>query len=312
MLTVLLATYNGAETLQQTLDSLCRLDTGGIAWRMIAVDNGSTDATPQILHAYVDRLPLTILNEPRRGKNHAMKRGIEAVQSDLVFCIDDDVVLDPGWLRAVKGVFDAHPEIDIVCGPIAPLWPAPVAPWLLEVIPPMPSYCITPAGIPDGPCSPRRVYGANMSFRMSIFRAGHRWNPAVGPDGTRFYAMGSETEFTLRVHAAGHKVWFCNAASVKHIISPGQLTPSWLWTRAIRFGRGDVQKARRANEIATKVPRVFGVPRYTLPLILRHGITAVVAALRRDRRRQYQALWECGYACGVAFEGWRESRGIAP
>lgn len=273
MVTVLLATHNGAETLPRTLDSLCRLDSEGRPWRLVAVDNASTDATAQILRSYAHRLPLTILHEPRRGKNHAMNRGLEAVTADLLLCIDDDVELDPRWLRAVTRIFDTHPEIDIVCGPVEPLWPAPVPSWLLDVIPPVPSYCITPSGTSEGPCSPRLVYGANMSFRMSIFRAGFRWNPAVGTNGTRYYALGSDTELTLRVHEAGHKVWFCRDARVQHIILPPQLTRSWLWTRAMAFGRGDVQKARRANPNAGKVARLFGVPRYTLPLILRHGLT---------------------------------------
>lgn len=312
MVTVLLATHNGADSLRPTLDSLCRLETGGLPWRVVAVDNASTDATPEILRSYEDRLPLTVLQEARRGKNYAMNRGLEAISSDLVLCIDDDVVLNPRWLLAIKETFDAHPEIDIVCGPVEPLWPAPVPPWLFEVIPPVPSYCITPPGTPDGPCSPRLVYGANMSFRASIFRAGYRWNPAVGTNGTRFYAMGSDTEFTLRVHAAGHKVWFCREARVQHIIHPFQLTRGWLWTRAMAFGRGDVQKARRANPAAGDVARVLGVPRYAIPGVLRQAAAVVVATLCRNRRAQYQALWECGHACGIAYEGWRESRGIKP
>lgn len=312
MVTVLFATHNGADTLTRTLESLCRIETGGLDWRVIAVDNASTDATPRVLRAFRDRLPLTIIEESQRGKNYAMNRGIAEVTGDIVLCIDDDVVLSPDWLLAVKNAFDAHPDIGIVCGPVEPLWPHAVPSWLLEVIPPVPSYCITPAGTPDGPCSPRLVYGANMSFRMSIFRSGYRWNPAVGSNGTRFYAMGSDTEFTLRVHAAGHKVRFCNAASVQHIIAPVQLTRNWLWSRAVTFGRGDIQKARRANPDAGDVARIFGVPRYALPLILRHAAATVAATLRGDRRAQYHSLWECGYACGAAYEGWREGRGIKP
>lgn len=312
MITVLLATYNGADTLARTLDSLCALDAHGLSWRLVAVDNASSDATPQILGAYESRLPLTILHEPRRGKNHAMNRGLEAATGDLLFCLDDDVIVDPGWLRAIKTTFDTQPEFDIVCGPVEPLWPGPVPDWLLEVIPPYPSYCITPSGVPEGPCSPRLVLGANMSFRMSLFQAGHRWNPATGTNGTRLYAMGSDTELTLRLHAAGHKVWFCRDARVQHIIQPHQFTRSWLWTRAVSFARGDVQKARRANPDIPDVARLFGVPRYTLPLIARHALDTCFATLRGDRRAQYEALWKCGYACGAAYEGWRESRGIRP
>lgn len=312
MVTVLIATHNGADTLPQMLESLCRLATGELDWRVVAVDNASTDDTPRILRSFSDRLPLTILEEKRRGKNHAMNCGLEAVRSDLVFCIDDDVVLSPGWMLALKRAFDAHPDFDIVCGPVEPLWPDNVPPWLLEVIPGAPAYTITPPGIEEGPCSPRTVFGPNMSFRMAIYRTGHRFNPVVGPDGSRFYAMGSETEFMMRVHATGHKAWFCRDARVQHIIMPIQLTRRWLWTRAMAFGRGDVQKVRRAKPLVDDAPRVLGIPRYALPLIARHALGTCAATLRGDMRAQYRALWKCGYTCGSAFEGWRESRGVVP
>lgn len=312
MVTVLLATHNGADTLQQTLESLCRIETGGLDWRVIAVDNASTDATPQILRSFATRLPLTILKESQRGKNHALNRGIAAVTSDLVLCIDDDVVLSPGWMLAIKKVFDAQPDTDIVGGLVEPLWPSPLAPWLREAIPTAPAYAVTPPGTADGPCAPSLIFGSNMALRMSLFRSGFRWNPGVGPNGSRFYAMGSETELTVRAHAAGRKVWFCNAASVRHIIDPVQLTRRWLWRRAVNYGRGDVQKARRANPKPGDFVRVFGIPRYTLVPILRHAMGICTAALRNDRRAHYQALWACGYTCGLAYEGRRESRGIKP
>src|SRR5690242_303413 len=155
MVSVLLATHNGADSLPQTLESLCRVETGGLDWRIVAVDNASTDATPKILRSFGGRLPLTILEEKRRGKNYAMNCGLEAVRSDLVFCIDDDVVLGEGWMLALKRTFDEHPDFDIVCGPVEPLWPGDVPTWLLDVIPGGPAYSITPSGTPDGPCSPQ-------------------------------------------------------------------------------------------------------------------------------------------------------------
>ena len=70
--------------------------------------------------------------------------------------------------------------------------------------------------------------------------------------------------------------------------------------------------ARRANPKPGDFVRVFGIPRYTLVPILRHAMGICTAALRNDRRAHYQALWACGYTCGLAYEGRRESRGIKP
>src|SRR5690606_12581375 len=76
MLTVLLSSHNGGDDLKRMLDGLmgCRAPRGG--WRLVAVDNASTDGTGEILRSYADRLPLTILYEPQPGKNRALNRAL--------------------------------------------------------------------------------------------------------------------------------------------------------------------------------------------------------------------------------------------
>ena len=69
MITVLIATCNGASTLPTTLDSYGRLNGGDYAWNMLVVDNASTDATPAILESYAQRLPLRSIRTEKRGKN---------------------------------------------------------------------------------------------------------------------------------------------------------------------------------------------------------------------------------------------------
>ena len=47
---ILLATYNGEVFLEEQLDSIVAQTHGN--WRLIARDDGSTDRTPEILHAF--------------------------------------------------------------------------------------------------------------------------------------------------------------------------------------------------------------------------------------------------------------------
>lgn len=41
----------------------------------MAVDNGSTDGSGDLLRSAAGRLPLTVLTEPAKGKNRALNRG---------------------------------------------------------------------------------------------------------------------------------------------------------------------------------------------------------------------------------------------
>ena len=51
MLTVLIATYNGGRTLPSVLNAYCKLAPPDEEWKLVIVDNGSTDNTEEKLMA---------------------------------------------------------------------------------------------------------------------------------------------------------------------------------------------------------------------------------------------------------------------
>ena len=60
MVTVLLATYNGAGTLPKALNAYCQLQAPRAGWKLVVVDNGSTDGSKELVYSFMDRLPLTL------------------------------------------------------------------------------------------------------------------------------------------------------------------------------------------------------------------------------------------------------------
>jgi glucosyl-dolichyl phosphate glucuronosyltransferase len=301
MTTIIFSSYNGARTLPRMLESLCALRSDGLCYKIVAVDNASTDDTSRILSSYRDRLPLTCLFEPKRGKNGALNRALAEIEGDLVLMTDDDVVVNPDWMLQIKAVFDAYPDIDVVGGRIEPLWPAPPAPWILDAVPLIVAYAATPDDYEDGPCGPQRVWGPNMSFRARLFREGLRFNERIGPDGTKSYAMGAEVEFCRRLQAEGHEMWHCRKAVVKHIIRDFQLTRSWLRGRAYRHGRGETRMAPNGGGDPS-LKRVRDVPLYLLPMIVRAAGAYAGTLLKRNPSAQMEALWNVAYLVGVAHE----------
>ena len=131
MITVLMATHNGAQTLTEVLDAYCKLESPKGGWKLILVDNGSTDSTPEIVSSFGRRLPLTCISEPMRGKNIALNTGLRSVTGDLVVLTDDDVLPHSDWLRQMRIATDRHPSFFIFGGAILPKWQAPPEPWLL-------------------------------------------------------------------------------------------------------------------------------------------------------------------------------------
>ena len=70
------------------------------------MDDGSTDATPELLERGVDGVELRPLrHDPPRGPAAARNAGWRAAHRPLVAFLDDDVVAEPGWAQAM---LEAH------------------------------------------------------------------------------------------------------------------------------------------------------------------------------------------------------------
>jgi len=83
---VVIPTYNRAARLPSTIDSVLGAVDGGD--EIIVVDDGSTDATEELLRRYGERL--RYLKLPNRGAGAARNSGVAACSYDLVAFADSD------------------------------------------------------------------------------------------------------------------------------------------------------------------------------------------------------------------------------
>ncbi len=95
MLSVVVPVYNVAEYLPACLDSV--LDQTLRELEVIAVDDGSTDESLDILHRYAERDPrLTVLTQPNSGQGIARNRGVEIARGEFLTFLDSDDTVPPG------------------------------------------------------------------------------------------------------------------------------------------------------------------------------------------------------------------------
>jgi glycosyltransferase involved in cell wall biosynthesis len=112
-LSVVIATKNRAALLDGALASL-RAQEGAPPFEVVVVDNGSTDATPEIARAH--GAAYAYVAEPNRGK--ARNAGIARAGGDTVVFVDDDVVVPPHFLAAHAKAHASDPNPLAVSGPI--------------------------------------------------------------------------------------------------------------------------------------------------------------------------------------------------
>lgn len=236
-LTVIFSSFNGEQTVAKTLEAFCEVISPVGGWKLISVDNGSTDRTAAIMQSFSQRLPLQILSVPTKGKNIALNAALAHVEGDLIVFTDDDVVPDPQWLCALQNCAHAHPDYGLFGGAIVPHWPHPPPTWILNNLDIGMLYAATLPTLSDGEVTNDLVWGGNMAVRRAIFDDGIRYDSSVGPDGTKHYMMGSEAELIRKLTNLGVKGWFCPSARVKHIIRADQLSKRWILQRYFRHGR---------------------------------------------------------------------------
>ncbi len=298
MLTVLLATRNRARILREVLCSYCRLLPPSSGWKLVVVDNGSTDETAQVIASFGTRLPLHTQTEPKLGKNYALNTGLGLVEGDLAVFTDDDAFPFVDWLVQLRKAADNQPAYSMFGGTIVPRWEAPPPPWVQWVDQPT-VYTLTDPSLKEGPVPPYLIFGPNMAVRNSIFQTGIRLDPSIGPRG-RSYPMGSETELVVRLGRQGQKAWHVPGAVVEHFVRKEQLNKAWVLQRAIYFGRGQY-RLFRADEDSKRMVWM-DVPLYLFRAMFKQAVLASVAGVFFWQKGMLRRRWKFNFLRGQATE----------
>ncbi|MEW5910831.1 MAG: glycosyltransferase family 2 protein, partial [Thermodesulfobacteriota bacterium] len=282
-ISVILATYKRPEVLEITLNGFCSLESDGLSWELIIVDNADDSRTREVVNGYSSVLPVQYMVEKKRGKNNALNTAIEHARGELFLFTDDDVIVDRRWLLEIREGTRRWPDHMVFGGRILPLYPKDSIDIPLDERSLNMAFVVADWGFDEGPYQAHKVWGPNMVVRRDIFRTGWRFNPNVGPSGSN-YIMGSESEFNERLEKAGYVPIYLPGSLVHHIIREEQLTRKWLYKRAFRYGRFCAVKY--ANLQNGRL--LFHVPIQTLKETLVAFAKFAVSILINDRKRYYR------------------------
>lgn len=108
-LSVVLATRNGERYIGEQLSALVgQVVPGG--FEVVVSDNGSTDDTQAIAKSFADRLDLSVVDSSDRAcVAHARNAGVARALGACIVFLDDDDVVDPGYLAAMQTALSEHP-----------------------------------------------------------------------------------------------------------------------------------------------------------------------------------------------------------
>ena len=114
-LSVVMATYNRAETIRTTLRHLAEQELDPADYEVIVVDDGSPDHTRAVVEEWMARAPfrLSYLHHTNHGPGYTQNRGAEIAQAPIVLLMADDIFHQPGSLKAHLQMHLAHPEPEV-------------------------------------------------------------------------------------------------------------------------------------------------------------------------------------------------------
>jgi glycosyltransferase involved in cell wall biosynthesis len=119
-ISVVIPAYNGAGTIEQCLRAVFAADFPMEDREVMVVDDGSTDATAEILaRLQGEGLAIRVIQQENRGASGARDRGIKAATGEAVFIVSQDTFAERDWFTTAMAEFVRDPRLGIVQGRVA-------------------------------------------------------------------------------------------------------------------------------------------------------------------------------------------------
>ena len=196
---VIVPVHNGEPWLDEVFASILAQQDGR-PFEVVAVDDGSTDRSAEILARWAAEGHVRVLRAATRGAAAAMNAAIREARYPVICLVDQDVVLRPGWLAA--------------------LLPAVLAPGVGAAQ----GYFVTDPAAPVV----ARVAGMDLEQRYSAIGRGRTSHACTGNSAYRAAALhdvglfdesfgyGYDNDMSYRLAKSGYELRFCPEARSVH------------------------------------------------------------------------------------------------
>ncbi|MDX6719909.1 MAG: hypothetical protein QOJ63_2163 [Solirubrobacteraceae bacterium] len=226
---IVICATTGGRSLARCIDALVAQDSPS-AWLALVDLNGNEDA------ALATAPHVRMLHPGAPGLAAARNAALAASDADVLAFVEDDVVVAPGWLDALRAAWDAAPEhAAAVGGPIELRLPVAPPRWFGEAL--HASFATLDYGSEPLVLDPARrtLHGANLSVRCAPLRAVGGFWPAYGHRDGRDW-LSEEHHAQRELADAGWEVRYDPAVRVARVPAPRILRPGAVLRRRWRYG----------------------------------------------------------------------------
>ena len=230
MFSIIVCTYNRDKFIYSSLQRIAENGFAAADYEIVLVNNNSTDETENLCNKFHADYPQVVFRyfvETNQGLSFARNRGIAEAKGEWLVFIDDDAMLQLGYLANLKVNIAQHPDAGAFGGQITPEFESGVAPdWLCRW-----TYSWVSAidmgnsvKLFEGGKFP---IGANMGISRAAIEKCGTFNTELGRNKKNLMG-GEEKDIFLRLKAAGVPIYYFPNVSVNHIIPPHRTTSEFI------------------------------------------------------------------------------------
>lgn len=251
-LSLIIATYNRAQSLLRTLRSVVSQSAAPELWECIVVNNNSTDNTAEVFACFAAEnqdFDLKMVTETKQGLSNARNAGITASKGEYVAIVDDDETLESSYIESYIEFFDSFPTAMAAGGAVRAEYESHRPRWMSHYTERMIANPIDLDVVVTLFPSSRVPAGGNMAFRREIFDRVGLFNPRLGRNGQSLIG-GEENDLFARLRAAGELLYFVPNAAIYHHIPDAKLTDEYFDRLSYNVGRSKALRAQSDEELS--------------------------------------------------------------
>jgi len=270
---IIICTYNRADSLQITLEGISRMIVPrNIDLEVLVVDNNSTDRTKEVIEKFnKDGFGyIGYIFERNQGLSFARNAGLDRAKGEIIIFTDDDVIVEPDWLIETVRTFYEY-DADCVGGKILPVWPGEKPTWLSETIENILALLDYGDTVRELKAEDPPLFGANVAFTRQMLRKTGYFNTTLGRKGDKLYCS-EDTDMYERLIKLNGKIIYQPKSVVHHVISINRLKKRYF--RKWHFDGGVGQ----GNSLGRYEKRnILGIPYYIINEFLRHSFKYIIS-----------------------------------
>ena len=263
-LSIVIPTYNRAESLKKTLSSLAKAEIPpNFDVEITVVDNNSTDGTRAVVEEMIplfSSAKLEYLFEVKQGRSFAVNAGIKKADGELFSAVDDDEEIEANWFVEIEKIFRERWEtLDFVGGKILPNWETEPPDW----IEPLKAGVICWRDFGDE----EWVYdwhtptltGGHGIFKTDVFKEIGLYEENVGAKGKGFISGEDDVLYHRLLKKKKHGVYNPKLV-IYHYVPAYRLNKNYY--RQWLFGVGISRYLADLYDAPFEGAKLFGVPRW--------------------------------------------------